>query len=135
MFRRKRNGQCGECLIELALASMILVPIALFGIDLTSLVVTHEINDNLAKNVARAAANQKSIDDARKAAATVIKQLPTSALLIHARLLDFTYTESSHQVSVKTEVDVRVPAPFPYFASATLVSQATEATVGQAAEL
>lgn len=113
---------------------MFLVPIALFGLDVAAVVLSNSFNDHLAKNAARAAANQKTPEAAKTAAQQAVARLQTSPIIVAIKLDDVNY-KSKDQVSVKTHIEVKLPAPFPGFAERQFIAQATEPVVGTPADL
>ncbi len=54
-----RTRTRGNCLIETIVGGMVLVPLGLFGLDALTLAITSSMNNHLAKDAARASANQE----------------------------------------------------------------------------
>lgn len=133
MNSRQRTRR-GQCLIEVMIGSMFLVPIALFGLDITTLVLCESINDHLAKDAARAAANYQASSRAKAATTESIDGFKTSAIIQKAELDAFDYQSSKH-VSVRTKMKVKLPVPFPFFEGTELFAQSTEAIVSEPAAL
>ncbi|MBX9573990.1 MAG: hypothetical protein K2X77_34155 [Candidatus Obscuribacterales bacterium] len=106
----KRRRSRGQSLVEVLVGSMVLIPIALFGIDLCVIVLANTANDSLAKTAARAAANQGSRQEANAAASKCVDQFKKSSLIVDVQLSqDFNY-EKSKEVIVKTRMTVKLPA-------------------------
>jgi len=124
---RKRNG---DALIEVLLGALILVPIALGIIDISFLAIANTANDNLARNAARAAANQQKDAAAEDAASKVVDAFPTSNIIPNVTLVSTNFV-AAQQVSVKTMLSVKMPVSFPGFnPDVQFVAQHTEACVG-----
>jgi Flp pilus assembly protein TadG len=112
---------------------MFFIPIALAAVDLVSVSMVEQVNDHIARDAARAAANYSKESDAHTAAIKVINQYKTNALISKVQLVDFSFTNGA--VQLKTSIDCRVPAPVAGFAGKTLLSQSFQPIVGQPADL
>lgn len=128
MNRQRKNR--GQCLIEMMLGGIAMVPVMLFGLDVITLGLSTSINDHLAKEAARAAANQQDPSKATRAAQMVIDRLHKSVILKDANLEGAVQYRVRDRVVVSTRLKVRVPAPFPFFEGADFVSTAVEPLVG-----
>jgi Tfp pilus assembly protein PilV len=125
---RKRNG---DALVEVLLGAMILVPIALGIIDISFLAIANTANDNLARNAARAAANQQQPATADDAATKVVDAFPISSIIPNVTLVEPIAFAASQNVTVKTIISVKMPVSFPGFdPDVKFVAQHTEACVG-----
>jgi Flp pilus assembly protein TadG len=131
-FRRKiqryglKRTNRGTSLIEVAIAGMILIPLALCMLDLLVFVTTSSINEGAAKTAARAAANQKDQASAFAAAQKALNDYqPTTVATI--TLINCTWSDD--KVVVQTQVQVRLPVPFPGITQETVMAQATEPVV------
>ena len=127
--RNTKRGTKGNCFIECVLGGMLLIPIALCMLDLGTLVLGAELNDTLARQAARAAANEQSQTLAQDAADKAAEPF-TSSQLISFDAPNVSYTTDS--VSVKTSVQITVPFQFPFLSGETLVAQATMPVIGVA---
>ncbi len=114
-------------MVELVIGGIVFIPIALFCLDLLTLVLCESINDHMAKNAARAAANQTTVSTAKAAARTTIGNVRTSDIIVKTKLVEL--NSNSTQVSVQTSMEVKVPAPFPFFSGATLIARCTEPVI------
>lgn len=132
MKAAKRNGK-GHCFIEMAAGGIMLVPLMLFGLDVLTISMSCTINDHLAKEAARVAANQVSDGAARNAASRVVGRLRKSAIITNANVNKFEY-DQKNRVAVQTELFVRVPAPFPFFEGTRIYARAVEPIVGHPVE-
>jgi Flp pilus assembly protein TadG len=116
----------GTSLIEVAIAGLILIPLALCMLDLLVFVTTSSINEGAAKTAARAAANQTDRPSALAAAQKALNDYqPTTIATI--KLIDVAWT--TDKVVVLTQVQVRLPVPFPGITTETVMAQATEPVV------
>lgn len=130
----KRNPK-GQVFIEVLCGMFVLIPIALAALDLMVLVLGNSANDSLAKNCARAAANEQSEANAKTAAEQVISHFPSSPL-IEKVILDeskLTY-DSKENVTTETVITVRMPVAFPGMEpKIDFRARATEPVVGVSA--
>jgi len=127
--RNTKRGTKGNCFIECVLGGALLIPIALCMLDLGTLVLGAELNDTLARQAARAAANEQSqalAQDAVDKAAEPFEASPSN--LTAFSVDDVNYSTDS--VSVKTSVKITVPFQFPFLSGETLVAQATMPVIG-----
>jgi hypothetical protein len=108
---------------------MILVPIGLAALDLTMIVSASQINEHLAEDAARAAANEISIEDAKAAAQTAIKSAAINPPIIEVQITDFKYDPTLLQVQVVTSLTTGLPVPFASLQTVTLRADAVEPIV------
>lgn len=132
MFKSARR-QRGTSLIEMLAGAIFFIPIALFFVNIASLTLVEQLNEHLAKDAARAAANQLDSLTAKQAAEKAVKQFPMSALITKVTLDSCEYKDGA--VSVKTSIDAHVPAPMLGFGSKKLVAASFQPIVGQPAPL
>jgi|SRR5271156_2957861 Flp pilus assembly protein TadG len=125
--RNTKRGTKGNCFIECVLGGALLIPIALCMLDLGTLVLGAELNDTLARQAARAAANEQSQALAQDAADKAAEPFTPSQLTTFS-VDNVAYTTDS--VSVKTSVQITVPFQFPFLSGETLVAQATMPVIG-----
>ena len=127
----RNRAKRGSGLIEAILAATILVPIALFLLDLTVMIIANSMNDTAAKNAARAAANQPKGDPAYKAAEKALATFQASSIVKSLAIKGFDYpAKGVGSVSVVTEMEVRLPVPLPGFTSYTFRAGDVEPIVG-----
>ncbi len=129
---RKRRSKKGASLIESALAAVVLIPIALATVDVMTLVFANSVNDTVAKNCARAGANQPNGIAALQAANKCLATFKTSGIVKTIVIDDLNYTGDDGQCICKTTMVVNLPIPFPGFTSVTFSNRAVEAVVGKA---
>lgn len=127
----KNRAKRGSGLIEAILAATILVPIALFLLDLTVMIIANSMNDTAAKNAARAAANQPNGTAAYKAAEKALASFQASTIVKSLALSEFDYpAKGVGSVSVVTVMEVKLPVPVPGFAGYTFKAGDVEPIVG-----
>lgn len=127
----KNRAKRGSGLIEAILAATILVPIALFLLDLTVMIIANSMNDTAAKNAARAAANQPNGTAAHDAAEKALASFQASTIVKSLALSEFDYpAKGVGSVSVVTVMEVKLPVPVPGFAGYTFKAGDVEPIVG-----
>jgi len=126
--RYTKQRQKGIGVIECVVATVFIIPIVLFCIDVLALVLSQSVNEHLAFDAARAAADQDTPEHAQQAAIDKILSMKTSGLIHQIILEDVSYTKQS--VTVRTSIRINMPAPFPSFSSLRLSTNATEPVVG-----
>lgn len=109
-----------------------IIPIALFAVDMSAIVMSNSINDHLAKDAARAAANQEQVATAKEAANKAVKGLNKSSIIPSVEMTSFDY---KNEVTVQTKMVVKFPAPLPGWESTTLVAKAVEPVVAAPADI
>jgi Flp pilus assembly protein TadG len=127
--RNTKRGTKGSCFIECVLGGALLIPIALCMLDLGTLVLGAELNDTLARQAARAAANEQTQALAQNAldqATEAFQTAPSDLITFEEATMNYT-TDS---VSVKSEVHIKFPFQFPFLSGGTLVAQATMPVIG-----
>jgi Flp pilus assembly protein TadG len=135
-MRRRRRGQS---IIETVVGIIFLIPLVLFLLDVSVLVMAQTANDNLAKSAARAAASATNGPGglgnstvARAAADRVLNDFALSSIITTKRIPPngFLYdTSSPGNVIVETRIDVRPPVAFPGFTVFNFRARATEPIV------
>jgi Flp pilus assembly protein TadG len=128
-------GRRGQSLVETAVGIMVLIPLGLFSFDLTIVLMANQTNKEIAENAARAASNQLGVAKATQAAIGAINKAAKSANITNITLLDLNYNIGTGNVSVTTEVDVRVPVSFPGMSQMNLRYTATQPIVATPAPL
>ena len=130
--RNTKRGTKGNCFIECVLGGALLIPIALCMLDLGTLVLGAELNDTLARQAARAAANEQSqalAQDAVDKAAEPFEASPSNLTTFTVEPVDYKVSDPE-SVTVKSAVKIAVPFPFPFLSGETLVAQATMPVIG-----
>jgi len=116
-LRRKRlktRSFKGQCVIELVLCGLVLVPVALGLVDLSVLIIGGQLSGDLAKQAARAASVAASLNAAQAAVAAVQTNYHASNTFqsLNLQLLRFDNTAAGI-VSVSCSVSVVLPASIP----------------------
>lgn len=106
---------------------MIFVPVTLFMLDLTVIVLANSKNDQAAKSAARAAANQPDPGKANQAAWKALQSFKTSSIV---KSVTFNCNYNYQTVTCKTRMTVQLPIPFPGFSTMVFQAQAREPVVG-----
>ncbi len=116
---------------------MFFLPIALLSLDLITVVLTNQMNDHLAKDAARAAANQQDAVHARLAAQKTIDNFLNSPVVRKVELKpgNVNFDGVNGQVAVELSMSVALPVPFPGFDSAKFTARSIEPIVGTPAAL
>ena len=129
----KQRRARASSLIETVVGCIFIVTIALFLLDVASIVICQTQNDALAKHCARAASNYASYALALPAVDDVVNQFIVSGggskiCLFQGR--DLQYPNGSAQVLVVTRVTCNFPVPIPFGPSSMVFSaEATEPVV------
>jgi hypothetical protein len=125
---RKAHGQG---LAEAIAAAIILIPLAFCLLDFIVLIIANSTNDTLAKNCARAAANQDSQVKALEAAQKSIKSFHASTIISAdaLQLSGFNYDQTKGYVTAQTMMKVHLPMPFPGYSDMTFQAMASEPIV------
>ncbi len=129
----KKRNQNGSSLVETTVGSIFIIMIALFLLDVASIVICQTQNDALAKHCARAAAGQDSAGKARTAVDDVVSEFQKSgggSKICLFNKADMDYTAA--QVLVKTEVTCNFPVPIPFGPGyMNFASEATEPVIAE----
>jgi Flp pilus assembly protein TadG len=131
--RRNRRNNRGTSLIEMVTGAIFFIPIALVAVDLVSLSMVEQVNDHIARDAARAAANQLDSASATAAAQKTVKMFKVNALIADVHLDKCTYNDGA--VQLQTTIDAKVPAPFFGFSGKKMIAQSFQPIVGQPADL
>jgi len=90
-FRLCRARSSGTSLIETLAGFIIIIPIALVAMDLTTVISASQINEHLVEDAARAAANQVGTQNAQAAAQTALQSYPINRPIVSVVITDFNY--------------------------------------------
>lgn len=126
-LREKR----GSSLVETTVGSIFIVMVALFLLDVASIVICQTQNDALAKHCARAASNQPTQPEAKAAVDDVVAEFKASGGGSKICLFDkYSMNYTNAQVLVTTQVTCNFPVPIPFGpAYMQFASEATEPVV------
>jgi hypothetical protein len=118
--------------------SLLLIPVFLFGIDVSTLVITATANRRLCYQAARAASYQDDAVHAKQAAQRMIDGSPRSSIINDIAIDNLQYPSNGDQageVEVRTKMKVKVPVPFPYFSETSMVADAHVYVTNRPADL
>jgi Flp pilus assembly protein TadG len=130
-----RRGKQGSGLVETAAGLILVIPVLLCLLDVAALVLAQTANDTLAKQSARAAAEQpKDIAKEQTAADGAFNQY-TDTTLIQKNTCTVSWpAQPPDTVRVDTVITCKLPVPIPFGGPSQQVFQAysVEPIVGQA---
>jgi len=127
---RLTRTRAGEAIASVAVGSALIITLAFFVLDLIFVVLANSVNDTLARNAARAAANQQDAASASDAASKVVEDFHTSNMIPLVTVSQLDYA-TNQEVTVITSMNVKVPAGLPGLpAYVTFQAKDTEAIVG-----
>lgn len=125
----RRTTTSGISILESVVGVLILVPIVLLAVDATCLLSANRSNQELAHNIARAAANRTKADKAEEIAKEAVAAFEKPSLIHNVSMSDFKFNIPSKIVTVTTSMDVAVPVPFPGFETIRLNASWSEPIV------
>ena len=130
---RSKKRKHGTSLAEAIVAAIIIVPVALFLLDLGVLILASSINDKAVKTATRAAANQSDAPSAWSAANVSLASFKSSPIVKSLTIQSFVFPPANalETVSITTRIVVKLPVPFPGFDEIAFVAKAEEPIVGQ----
>lgn len=121
---RKVRNRKGTGLAEVAIASLVLIGMALFALDIGAAMMCFNVNDRACRDAARAAAQGQDVGEATNLAKQIIKSYPqfgplaANITVIGVKYVDFNGTPpngESPYVSVTTRMNCRAVAPLRLF--------------------
>lgn len=128
--------QRAQSIIETVVGIIFLIPLVLFLLDVSVLVMAQTANDNLAKSAARAAASATAgpgqLGNAGvgiAAAQRVVNEFATSSIITQKQMTNPDYNLGTGNVTIGTQITVVPPVTFPGFSSFQFRAQATEPIV------
>lgn len=129
--RKSRRTKRGSLLIQAVAVGSLLIVIAMALIDLIVMVLANGVNDAAAKNAARAAAGQSTMDNAVIAARNAVQEKKPSGFITSLILQSVDY-DPKKNVSCKTKMEISLPIPVPIVGSKyVFMAQATEPIVAR----
>lgn len=129
---KKARSMKGTGLAEVSVASLILIVMALFALDIGTAMVCYGLNDRACRDAARAAAQGQSPAEAQNLAQQILRSyasntsLTESPVLLKVNYKDFDGSPPdgvSPFVSVTTRMQVRTIAPFSAFGKNTIADK------------
>ncbi len=138
LFTSKSNCKShkGSAITETAVGALVLMPIFLILVDLIGLVVGQTINDDIAKNAARYAAQGTDSGSASQLADNYIagsNYAGGTGLVTLAQITGFNWNTTQVQVITQVTINLPIAVPFLNIKQQTMQSQATEPSIGVAA--
>lgn len=119
MRTRKRNRNKGQSLVETLVGLAIMIPLALFAIDVVALINAAHMNDEWSETAAKVAARQGSERMARESAEKAVLRVPLSQIVQSIRVDDINFDPAEGHVIVTTVMDVKLPISFPSMETVT----------------
>jgi hypothetical protein len=135
-FKRSDNrAKRGSGLVETAAGLVLVIPVLFCLIDVAALVLTQTANDSLAKQCARAAAEQPNVPVQLQAAADVaFSHYSDTTLMRKVSCVATALADPTDTVRVDTVVICKLPVPVPFGGPSqqTFAAYSVEPIVGQA---
>jgi len=129
-MRGRPGRQRGQNIIEVVAGVLVLVPLALFLFDMYVLSLSNQLVDKIAKDCARAAANQPDQGTADAAADKALQSFAASPYVTNITLDHPVKYVPNGTVTVTLHMSVHLPAPLPIINnSPQFTAQATEPVV------
>jgi Flp pilus assembly protein TadG len=114
---------------------MVLIPLGLVALDLSTLIATQNIQERVVEDAARAAGNQVDQNSASQAAKNSIDSFKPQSLILSITMENCNYNSASGQVAVTTVMNVKLPIPCGDFNIITLRADSLEPIVAMPAPL
>ncbi len=123
MKNKVRNSK-GTGLAEVAIASLILIGMALFSLNIGTAMISYGVNDRACRDAARAAAQGGSLTESQNLASQILRSYAQNGNLLRTpALIGVKYNDFSGNppegvspfVTVTTRMDARSIAPFSLF--------------------
>jgi len=137
MYSRKKR-KSGSGIVETAAGLIVLIPVLLILVDVAALVMSQTANDALAKQCARAAADEPSISGSTNplmvtAATDAYNHYPDSYMVKKSGAGPTVKDNGDGTVTVNTTITCTLPVPVPFsgIASTNFQAFSTEPIVGE----
>jgi Flp pilus assembly protein TadG len=112
--RAHQRTSRASALVEAIVGIVVIIPIGLASVDVVTLISTSQSNEQVAEQAARAAACQRTAQDAQKAAEETCAKAPTSAIITAVQVESVNFDAGKGQVTVTTDMNIHVPIPMPW---------------------
>ncbi|CAN5237258.1 hypothetical protein BH11CYA1_BH11CYA1_42360 [soil metagenome] len=110
---RRIRGANGQTLIEAMVGFIVLIPIALFAVDVVAVMSTAQTNEQWAETAARAAGSCDCETMATNAVKNSLKRFVPTSIISSVELEKMTFDQINGQVTVATVMQINVPIPLP----------------------
>lgn len=138
MTPRHRRKRRGVSLIETVAGMAIAIPVVLFIVDAVAMVIAQIAHDHLAKDCARAAAEEANATDMTNAINNTISRFNNPMLVVDSNTFNVVNDASgtAETVRVQTVSTFTLPVPIPFLGmdKQTFKAEATEPVVGVASK-
>ncbi|SRR5579883_73693 len=132
MLIRRRRKKAGGAIVEVIAGLFVLIPVVLFIVDIVAMVLAQMAHDALAKDCARAAAEETNAGNATAAVNQVISGFSSPVMVIQpGPVVDYNGT-IPETVRVQTTAIFTFPVQVPFCGNLqqTFVAEAREPIVG-----
>lgn len=129
-FRVNSRRASAQTLIEAMVGFIVLIPIALFAVDVVALLSTAQSNEQWAETAARAAGSCSSETMAQNAVKNSLKRFVPSSIVSSLELEKITFDQINGQVTVATVMQINVPIPLPWMNQFQLRASAIQPLLG-----
>jgi len=126
----KRRKPSAQTLIEAMVGFIVLIPIALFAVDVVALMSTAQTNEQWAETAARAAGSCSCETMAQNAVKNSLKRFVPSSIISSVDLEKITFDQVNGQVTVATVMQINVPIPLPWMNHFELRASAIQPLLG-----
>jgi Flp pilus assembly protein TadG len=127
--KRQQRRRRGSSLVEAIVGFIVIIPIGLAAVDVATLISSSQTNEQIAEQAARAAACQGNLLGAQKAADESLSQTQTTAIITSVTIDPVTYDPAQGQVTVFSNMQVRMPVPLPFLTEFDLRASAMQPIV------
>ncbi|MBZ0184779.1 MAG: hypothetical protein K8F91_00905 [Candidatus Obscuribacterales bacterium] len=128
-LKSARRSQKGQSLVETLAGFLVLIPLALVAVNLVVMLSCSRSNSEWAEQAARAAARRLDMQTASTAAEDAVALCQLNNMITNIVVTSVEYDLGIGQVTVITEMDVKLPVPFPGWSSVQFHNSAVQPIV------